>query len=228
MTPEYRPVPHEFQRYDESEMERRSAELLEALSRRRSVRAFSSEAVPRVLIENAIESASSAPSGAHRQPWKFVVVDDPAIKSEIRVAAEAEERRNYEGRMPREWLDALEPLGTDIDKPYLERAPFLVILFAESHLIDENGEKRRNYYVSESVGIAAGFFIAALHLVGLATLTHTPSPMGFLRDILGRPRNERPYLLFPVGYPEKGCNVPQIERKPLDAVIDWNRRQEDR
>ncbi|HIA27946.1 MAG TPA: nitroreductase family protein [Planctomycetes bacterium] len=223
VTTEYRPIPHEYERLDESEMERRSAELLAALSRRRSVRAFSDEPVPRVLIERAIESASTAPSGAHRQPWRFVVVDDAAIKSEIRAAAEKEEQLNYDGRMPKEWLDALKPLGTGIEKPFLESAPYLVVLFAQTHVIGDDGESRPNYYVFESVGIAAGFFILALHLVGLATLTHTPSPMGFLRDILGRPKNERPYLLFPVGYPEEGCSVPEIERKALAEILDWNR-----
>ena len=214
----YKPIRLDHQRLDPAQMEQISIQLLEQLGSRRSVRSFSDDPVPLVLIDRAIEIASTAPSGAHRQPWKFVVVDDPQLKLKIRQAAEKEEQRSYSSRMPQEWLDALEPLGTDAVKPYLVEAPYLVVLFAEPHQIDETGSKARNYYVAESVGIAAGMFVAALHLMGLATLTHTPSPMGFLREILQRPANERPYLLFPVGYPAERCEVPDIARKPLDQV----------
>ncbi|MEC9475636.1 MAG: nitroreductase family protein [Planctomycetota bacterium] len=203
-------------------MRRRSSDLFEALSQRRSIRSFSDDPVSRELIDQAIETASTAPSGAHRQPWHFVVVDDADLKKKIREAAEQEERRSYDGRMPQAWLDALKPLGTDAVKPYLEDAPYIVILFAETKHLEADGTTSPNYYVSESVGIAAGLFIASLHLVGLATLTHTPSPMGFLREILQRPRTERPYLLFPVGYPSEGCMVPDLQRKSLSQVRSWN------
>jgi nitroreductase len=189
---------------------------------RRSVRHFSADPVPRELIEIAIRTASTAPSGAHRQPWRFVAVDDPAIKREIRVAAEREERISYEDRMPPEWKEALAPLGTDWRKPYLEIVPWLVVVFEEVHGIHEDGTPRKNYYVKESVGIACGLFIASLQSMGLCTLTHTPSPMGFLREILDRPRNERPFILFPVGYPAAEAEVPDLRRKPLDEVARWN------
>jgi len=201
-------------------MRLRADELLQQLGSRRSVRSFSSDPVAEELIDRAIEIASTAPSGAHRQPWHFVVVDDPQLKKQIRDAAEKEEQRSYESRMPEEWLDALRPLGTDAVKPFLIDAPYLVILFAETHQVAADGS--RNYYVSESVGIAAGMFIAALHLVGLATLTHTPSPMGFLRAILQRPANERPYLIFPIGYPAADCQVPDLQRKALEQVRSRN------
>lgn len=222
MSEEYTPTPLDFERVEEGEMRRRSRDLLEALSRRRSIRSFSTDAVPRELIDQAIEIASTAPSGAHRQPWHFVVVDAADLKKKIRDAAEQEERRSYDGRMPQEWLDALKPLGTDAVKVYLEDAPYIVVLFAETQQLAVDGTSSRNYYVSESVGIAAGLFITALHLVGLATLTHTPSPMGFLREILQRPRTERPYLLFPVGYPAEGCMIPDLQRKSLSRVRSWN------
>jgi nitroreductase len=189
---------------------------------RRSVRFFSADPVPREAIELAIRTASTAPSGAHRQPWRFVVVDDAAIKREIRIAAEEEERRSYEGRMPSEWLEALRPLGTDWRKPFLEIAPYLVIVFEEVSGFSPSGTPRKNYYVKESVGIACGLFVGALHHMGLATLTHTPNPMGFLSRILGRPKNEKPYILFPVGYPADDATVPDLRRKGLDEVAVWN------
>jgi len=192
--------------------------FLESMRARRSVRRFSTDPVPRRLVEIAIETASTAPSGAHRQPWRFVAVGDPGVKREIRLAAEREERESYEGRMPPEWLAALAPLGTDWRKPYLEAAPWLVVVFEESYGIAPDGRKTRNYYVKESVGIACGLFVAAIHQIGLATLTHTPSPMGFLSRILGRPENERPTLLFPVGYPSSDCEVPDLHRKTLSEV----------
>lgn len=190
---------------------------------RRSVRHFAPDPVPREAIELAIRTASTAPSGAHRQPWRFVVVDDPAVKREIREAAEKEEYESYiGGRMPPEWLLALEPLGTDWHKPFLEEAPWLVVVFAELYGILPDGSKRKNYYVKESVGIACGLFVTAVHRMGLATLTHTPSPMRFLNQILGRPENEKPFILFPVGYPAEGCVVPDLTRKSLDEVAFWN------
>ncbi len=210
-------------RLPEAEMLRRGVALEARFAARRSVRAFSPDPVPRALIEIAVRTASSAPSGAHRQPWRFVCVDDPAIKREIRIAAEREERRTYEGgRMPDEWREALAPLGTDWRKPYLETAPWIVVVFEEVHGVHPDGRPRKNYYGKESVGIACGFLIAALHEMGLATLTHTPSPMGFLRAILGRPANERPFILFPVGYPAPDAEVPDLRRKTLDEVALWN------
>lgn len=205
-------------------MVRRAREFHEEMNGRRSVRDFAPDPVPRELIELAIRTASSAPSGANRQPWKFVAVDDPALKREIRVAAEAEERENYDRRMPREWLDALAAIGTGWEKPFLETAPWLVVVFAERHGLHPDGSPRTNYYVSESVGIACGFFIVALHRMGLATLTHTPSPMKFLNRILKRPDPERPYILFPVGFPSADCRVPDLPKKNFDEVAVWARR----
>jgi nitroreductase len=206
--------------------ERMSADAMMAAARafrdtlrlRRTVREFSSEPVPPEVIELALEAAASAPSGANLQPWKFVVVTDPAIKSEIRIAAEKEERENYGGRMPEEWLRALAPLQTDWRKEFLEIAPVLIVIFKEEYGIAADGSRVTHYYVNESVGIACGFLLAALNAAGLATLTHTPSPMGFLREILGRPKNEKPFLLVPVGYPAVGCRVPDIRKKAMDEV----------
>jgi nitroreductase len=216
-------VSYEFRRLPADEMERRAEACLAELDRRRSVRDFAPEPVPRRLVELAIAAASTAPSGAHRQPWRFVAVDDPAVKREIRIAAEKEERLSYEGgRMPADWREALAPLGTDWRKPYLETAPWLVVVFEEAYGLRPDGSRRKNYYVKESVGIACGLFIVALHRIGLATLTHTPSPMGFLSRILGRPDNERPYMLFPIGFPAPGARVPDLRRKTLDEVAIWN------
>jgi nitroreductase len=170
-------------------------------------------------VENAIATAATAPSGAHQQPWTFVVVSDPDLKRRIREAAEEEERRSYESRMPDAWLEALRRLGTDWRKPHLEDAPFLVVVLEQAYGLRADGGKVKHYYVRESVGIAVGLLLASLHQAGLATLTHTPSPMGFLREILGRPVNERPYVLIPVGYPADGCTVPDLERKPLNEVL---------
>ena len=191
------------------------------LDRRRSVRDFSDRPVPRRLIELAIRTASTAPSGAHKQPWTFVAVHNAEVKRRIREAAEEEERAFYDERATDEWLDALAPIGTDWRKPFLETAPWIVVLFAQSYGLGPDGEKEKHYYVQESCGIAAGFFIAALHRMGLATLTHTPSPMKFLNDLLGRPKHERPYILFPVGYPSDDATVPDLERKPLSEVAVW-------
>jgi len=211
-------VPLDFERLSSEESARRAAELYALMDRRRSVRDFSSEPVPRELVETAIRTASTAPSGAHRQPWRFVVVGDPETKRRIRVAAEAEEKKSYEERMPDEWLEALKPLGTTWQKPFLETVPWIVVAFEELYGVDESGAKSKNYYVRESVGLACGLFIASLHTMGLATLTHTPSPMGFLRELLGRPKNERPFILFPVGYPAQGAQVPDLRRKSLEEV----------
>ena len=211
-------IPYPFERHPPEEMARRAGEFYEHMDRRRSVRDFAPDPVPRELIETAIRTASTAPSGAHRQPWRFVVVGDPGVKHEIRVAAEAEEKKSYESRMPDDWLEALAPLGTTWRKPFLETVPWLVVVFEELYGLDGDGTKRKNYYVRESVGLACGLFIAALHTMGLATLTHTPSPMGFLREILGRPQNERPYILFPVGYPAADATVPDLTRKSLEEV----------
>ncbi len=219
-------VPFDSQRYEPEEMWRRADAFHELMDRRRSIRHFSGEPVPRELIETAIRTASTAPSGAHRQPWRFVVIGDPAIKHELRVAAEAAEREPYAPRMPDEWLQALAPLGVDWHKPFLEIVPWIVVVFEELYGFYPDGRKRKNYYVRESVGIACGMFITALHQMGLATLTHTPSPMGFLREILGRPKNEKPYILFPVGYPAPEAEVPDLERKTLDEVALWDPRPE--
>lgn len=187
---------------------------------RRSVREFSDRPVPRRLVELAVAAASTAPSGAHRQPWTFVLVGDPEVKRRIREAAEAEERENYlGGRMNEEWREALRPLGTDWHKPFLETAPWIVVVFEQRYGIDEHGGRVHNYYVKESVGIATGMFLSALHRMGLACLTHTPSPMRFLGDLLERPENERPFVLIPIGYPADDCTVPDISRKPLDRVL---------
>lgn len=189
---------------------------------RRSVRMFSADPVPRELIELAIMTGSTAPSGAHQQPWTFVAVGDPEVKRQIRIAAEEEERQSYQGgRMPAEWLAALALLGTDWHKPFLENAPWIVVLFEQVHGWFPDGSVRKHYYARESVGIACGLFVAAVHQMGLVTLTHTPSPMGFLTTILRRPKNERPFVLLPVGYPADDCEVPDISRKSLDEVASF-------
>jgi nitroreductase len=213
-------VPLEFVRHDPERMLARAHELHEELRLRRSVRHFSDEPVPLDVIDACILTAGTAPSGAHRQPWTFAVVTDPALKRAIRVAAEREERELYERRISAEWREALEPLGTDWRKPYLESVPVLIVVLRRAYEV-EGGRRRTNYYTQESVGIALGYLIAALHHAGLATLTHTPSPMGFLASLLGRPENEKPYVLLPVGYPAEGCRVPDLARKPLDEIRVW-------
>lgn len=222
-TRKYPFVPYRSERFAPDEMLRRGKEYFEEMDRRRSVRHFSSDPVPRELIEIAVRTASTAPSGAHRQPWKFVAVDDPAIKREIRIAAEKEEKISYEGgRMPPEWLEALLPIGTNWQKPYLETVPWIVVVFEELFGFNEDGSKRKNYYVKESTCLACGLFIASLHRMGLSTLTHTPSPMKFLSRLLGRPNNEKPVILFPVGFPAAEAKVPDLARKPLEEVAIWN------
>jgi iodotyrosine deiodinase len=197
---------------------RRSRDFLAAMSLRRTVRQFSREPVPWELIENAVATAGTAPSGAHQQPWTFVVVSDPALKRRMREAAEEEERRNYKSRMSDEWLRALERLGTDWRKPHIEDAPYVIVVFEQAYGL-EDGRKVKHYYVKESVGIAVGLLLTSLHLAGLATLTHTPSPMGFLARLLGRPLNERAYVLIPVGYPAAEATVPDLVRKPLGEIM---------
>lgn len=220
MSGDHRRVRYDFERLTPEEMSTRGEAFLADMDGRRSIRNFSSDPVPQALIETAVRTASTAPSGAHRQPWTFVVVGDPTLKARIREAAEREERQNYEGgRLPPDWRDALAPLGTDSSKPYLEIAPWLVVLFEQRYSITPEGDTLKNYYVKESVGIAAGLFIAAIHRMGLATLTHTPSPMAFLTRVLERPENERPFVLFPVGYPADGCQVPDLVRKDLADVM---------
>ena len=219
MAEEPRFVPLELERLSEAEQLSRSRAFLESMRLRRSVRHFTAEAAPYELVENAIATAATAPSGAHQQPWTFVVVSDPDLKRRIRRAAEEEERRSYESRMPDEWLEALRPLGTDWRKPHIEDAPFVIVVFEQVYGVAADGSKVKHYYVRESVGIAVGFLLASLHAAGLAALTHTPSPMAFLRDILDRPANERPYVLIPVGYPADGCTVPDLERKRLSDVL---------
>ena len=205
----------EYQEYPEAQMLQRAEQFADELHRRRSVRDFSNRPVPRDIIEHCLRAAGSAPSGANQQPWRFVAVSDATIRRRIREAAEVEERAFYEHRAPNQWKQALAPLGTDAEKPFLEIAPWLIGIFYERFAFDDQGEKLKRYYPHESVGIASGLLIAALHHAGLATLTHTPSPMGFLNDILGRPGNEMAYLLLVVGYPAMGCTVPDIRRMTL-------------
>ncbi len=210
-------IPYEGPRLDEKSSLQSSRDFLDYMSRRRTVRAFSEKPVPWEIIENVILTASSAPSGAHKQPWTFCVITSPGLKKRIREAAEKEEYENYHGRMSDSWLQDLEVFGTDWHKPFLETAPFLIAVFKKVY-DRQDGEKHKNYYVNESVGLATGFLLAALHHAGLVALTHTPSPMNFLQEILGRPRNERPFLLIPAGYPPDDARVPDLKRKKLSEV----------
>lgn len=212
-------VPLSYEKPSVDEVTTRARLFYEQMSRRRSVRAFSHKPVPREVIHDLVRAASTAPSGAHQQPWTFVAVSNPAVRREIRVAAEREEQKNYGGRMPEDWLRALEPIGTDAKKPFLEHAPWLVVLFRQDYGYDNRGGRRPHYYVAESVGIAAGLFLTAVHHAGLVALTHTPSPMGFLKRILKRPENETASLLIPVGYPAPDAQVPDLTRKSLDQVL---------
>jgi len=213
-------IPLEFERVTIDEQRRRVEAFYQMMNRRRTVRDFSPEPVPFEIIERAIATAGTAPSGANMQPWRFVVVRDAETKRRIREAAEAEERASYGGRMPERWLRRLAPLGTDWHKPFLETAPYLIVVFRIDYLIDEETkETEPTYYASESVGIAVGLLLAALHIAGLATLTHTPSPMRFLSDILGRPKSEKPFVLIPVGYPASDARVPDIRRKDVSEIM---------
>ncbi len=214
----YRPLPLEFERLPLEEQVKRSRGFLELMVQRRSVRRFSPEPVPWELVENAIRVAGSAPSGANQQPWRFVAVSDLDVKQRMRDAAEAEEWAAYHGRMPEEWHRAIEPIGTDSVKSHITDAPYVIVVFEQAYGLD--GERQyKHYYAKESTGIATGFLLAALHAGGLATLCHTPSPMAFLSRILDRPRNERPFLLVPVGYPAEGAEVPDVEKKELDQIL---------
>ncbi|MBI4421535.1 MAG: nitroreductase family protein [Gemmatimonadetes bacterium] len=220
---EYPHIPFHSARYTDEDLLRRGREFYDFLNHRRSVRLFAPDPVPREALELAIRTAGTAPSGAHQQPWTFVVVDDPDLKRQIRLGAEAEEREFYEHRAPLEWLEALAPLGTDWHKPFLETAPYLVVVFRHAYRAGPGGAHFKTYYSTESVGIAVGLFIAALHTMGLCTLTHTPSPMEFLNEILGRPEWERPFVLLPVGYASPAATVPDLKRKALDEVAVWNK-----
>ena len=218
--PNYQPLTS-YRELPLDEMSARAAQFADELRRRRTVRDFSNRAVPREIIEQCLRAAGSAPSGANLQPWFFAVIGDAATKHRIRIAAEEEERDFYEHRAPPEWLEALAPLGTDAAKPFLEAAPWLIAIFAQGHGVLPDGRKVKHYYAQESVGIATGMLITALHHAGLATLTHTPSPMGFLNGILGRPANERAFLLLVVGFPADDARVPVIGKKGLDAIASF-------
>jgi len=213
-------VPYPFDKISSSDMAHQAEEYLKMMDKRRSIRHFTDEEVPQSVIEDIIMTASTAPSGAHKQPWVFCAVSDPEIKRQMRQAAEREEYESYHGRMTPEWLADLAPLGTDWHKEFIETVPWVIVVFKKAYdLID--GKKRKNYYVNESVGLATGFLIAAIHNAGLVTLTHTPSPMNFLQKILNRPENERPYLLLPIGYPDKDALVPDLHRKKPEEVIAY-------
>jgi iodotyrosine deiodinase len=218
--PNFIPLPG-YRRYPEQEMRLRAAEFNTEMKRRRSVRQFSDQAVPRQIIEDCLRAAGTAPSGANMQPWHFVVVNDPLVKRRIRLAAEEEEHRFYTQRASAEWLAALEPLGTDENKPFLETAPYLIAIFVQRYGFTPSGEKIKHYYAQESVGIATGILITALHHAGLATLTHTPSPMNFLNQILKRPENESPFLLLVAGYPAENAQVPDIHKKSLNEFTTF-------
>lgn len=215
-------VPLQFTRYPAAEMVERAQRFYATMNRRRTTRHFSSEPVPRQLIELALLTAGSAPSGAHRQPWRFVAIDDGELKRRLRQAAEDEEFKTYSERLTDEWRAALHPLGTDHVKEHITDAPWVIVVFAEKYGVRADGSHRKNYYVDESVGIAAGMFITAIHMMGLVTLPHTPNPMGFLREVLGRGTNEKAVLLMPVGYPRADARVPDLKRLPPDAFIQWN------
>jgi len=207
--------------YEIDEMNARSRHFFEWMDTRRTVRDFSDKPIPENIIENIILTASTAPSGAHKQPWTFCVVKNPEVKNQIRIAAEKEEKESYETRMTDEWLQDLQPIGTDWRKPFLETAPYLIVVFKRSYELENNQNKHKNYYVTESCGIACGFLLTAIHDAGLVALTHTPSPMNFLSIILNRPANEKPFLLIPVGYPAEECWVPDLKRKDINEICVW-------
>ncbi len=214
-------IPYTKKTFELNEMLERSSAYYKWLDGRRSLRTFSDKPIDKAVIENIILSASTAPSGAHKQPWIFCAVNNPTIKSQIRKAAEEEEYTNYNGRMTEDWLKDLEPFATDWHKPFLEIAPWLIIVFKKTYDVEEDGSKQKNYYVNESVGLATGFLLTAIHNAGLVALTHTPSPMNFLQKILDRPENEKPFLLIPVGYPTQDATVPDLTRKPLADIAQF-------
>lgn len=224
MSTKYPTIAHNPPDRTEEEIISTARSFFNTMDQRRTVRDFSDRPIPFGVIEDLVRTASTAPSGAHKQPWTFCVVSDPEIKKLIREAAEKEEYESYHGRMPAEWLEDLAPIGTDWNKPFLEVAPYLIIVFKRAYEVDPEGKRRKNYYVEESVGLACGFLLAAIHQAGLVALTHTPSPMNFLTRILGRPENERPFLLIPVGRPAPDCRVPDLERRPLEKVMVTFRR----
>ena len=211
-------IPYESKRYEPEEMIDRANAFYNLMDQRRSIREFSDQPVPREVIDQLIRTASTAPSGAHKQPWTFCVLTNAEIRRAVREKAEEEERKSYDGRMSGQWLRDLQPLGTDHNKPFIENAPYVVVVFKRAYEFNPDGSKHQNYYVNESVGIAVGMFLAAAHHAGLATLTHTPSPMNFLAEILHRPENERAYVLIPVGFPADNARVPNLKRKPLEEV----------
>ncbi|WP_371665695.1 nitroreductase family protein [Streptomyces sp. NBC_01108] len=215
----YRPVPYRPERTPADESLARAAQLRRRMDERRTVRRFSADPVPEQVVKDAIACAATAPSGAHQQPWTFVLVKDPEVRRRIREAAEHEERISYDGRLGEEWLAALRPLGTDAVKAPMTDAPALVVVFQQRYWVGEDGARHKHYYVDESVGIAVGMLLSALHLSGLAALIHTPSPMRFLREVLDRPENEKAFAVIPVGYPADDCQVPDLVRKSLDQVL---------
>ena len=215
---EYPFIPYQQQQFEEDEMIDRSKAFYDFMDKRRSIREFQTKDVPKQVIENIVMTASSAPSGAHKQPWTFCIIRSKDLKSKLRELAEAEEKRNYESRMSERWLKDLAPLGTDEVKEFIDIAPWIIVVMKKTYGFDEDGEKTQNYYVNESVGIASGFLITAIHQAGLCTLTHTPSPMNFIAEALNRPKNEKPYLLLPVGYAAEDCKVPDIHRRPFEEV----------
>lgn len=214
-------VEYDANRYSDEEMIERSQSFFEHMDQRRSVRDFSDRPVPREIVENIIKTASTAPSGAHKQPWTFALISSKDLKHQIRELAEEEERISYSGRMSERWIQDLKPLGTNWEKPFIDVVPWIIVMFKRVYELGPNGEKHNNYYVNESVGIAAGFLIAAVHNAGLVTLTHTPSPMNFLAKALNRPDNERPFLLLPIGYPADEVKVPDLKRKDLQDIVAY-------
>jgi nitroreductase len=214
-------VSYQKQTFDIQQMEARSHSFYEWMNTRRTVREFSDKHIPENVIENILLAAGTSPSGAHKQPWTFCVIKNQEVKKAIRIAAEKEEKESYEKRMPDEWLQDLAPIGTDWQKPFLETAPYLIVVFKRSYELEADNHKHQNYYVTESCGLACGFLLAAIHHAGLVALTHTPSPMNFLTSILNRPVNEKPFLLIPVGYPAEECWVPDLTRKSLAEISVW-------
>lgn len=221
----YAHIPYDFEKIPPRTTVQRSQEFYQNMSKRRSIRFFSKQDVPRETIENLVKCAGTAPSGAHKQPWHFCCIADPKVKKEIRLAAEKEEYESYTSRMSPQWLEDLKPIGTDWNKPFLEDAPWLIVVFKKVFDHHENGQKTTNYYVNESVGIACGVLISAIHQAGLVTLTHTPSPMNFVSKILKRPENERPFLVLPVGYPDNEATVPDFQRKELFEISSFYEKE---
>ena len=211
-------IPYNVPTLRDDEIIKKAQEFYEFMDKRRSVREYSDKDIPREVIENIVKTAGTAPSGAHKQPWSFCIIRNKELKHRVRELAEEEERKNYDGRMSDRWLKDLEPFGTDPVKEFIDIAPWIIIVLKKSYDFDEDGNKTQNYYVNESVGIAAGMLITAIHNAGLVTLTHTPSPMNFIAEALDRPKNEKPFLLIPVGYPAEGCTVPDLQRKPLEDI----------